>query len=277
MLLVDGWTIVADSNPAIGFDPAFRLYADNTYFGAGGILEPERYDVFPPDRKRARAVVSITVDGRNDALMQDMPPTPIVNKDRGVFKGERLYPQTPLARDARFCQWLSTLVGLLPPPAEAIPGVILDEHRHVDPNAIFRGSNRRGPDDLGPDFNYAFHDALIGDHADQTTAAELRRLTRAERFLAAINLFEVERDVVSGPHQDNTRWNTVTVIAKRGKGASSQLFRLDSSHPFLEYTLEPGQTLILDDGRFRHGATRLESADDGVSYRRSIIGHFDIV
>lgn len=74
-----------------------------------------------------------------------------------------------------------------------------------------------------------------------------------------------------------THWNAITVIDKHGTGATSQLFNLNSAEPFLEYTLEPGQTLILNDRRFKHSATPLNPADDGIAWRRTIVKHFDFV
>lgn len=202
-LLVDGWTIVADRNSDLGFDPTFREYVNSTYFGEQGKLEPEKYDVFPPDRKRARGAVEISFNAQGEPTLEDMPPTPVINQDRGTYKGERFYTQIKLMDDPRFRHWLTVISGLIPPLAEHIPGVVLDSGGGFNPNVLFDRYGRL-PLSSESNLNVPFYAALTGQVRQRIGSQALRSLSGGGLLTAGINLFEVNRDVVSGPHQDNT-------------------------------------------------------------------------
>jgi hypothetical protein len=123
-LLVDGYTIVKDTEPDFGFDPNFRQYAINAYFD-GGQLAVESYNVFPPDRERARDVIHYA-QAAAELLLVEHAVTTIA--DRTYHQGERQYGRVQLLQDPLFRQWLQAAIDLVPPTphfAESTLGVNL--------------------------------------------------------------------------------------------------------------------------------------------------------
>jgi hypothetical protein len=81
-----------------------------------------------------------------------------------------------------------------------------------------------------------------------------------------INLFRTHTDVVTTPHQDEEEFIFLYVLDRDGDGAVSYLYENDGSGcrgvaddatPILWQQLNPGELMIFDDARFKHGATPL--------------------
>ncbi len=89
-----------------------------------------------------------------------------------------------------------------------------------------------------------------------------------------VNLFRTFTDVVTTPHHDNEEFIVLYVLNRVGGGAESYLYRSgddpDSRPPVLRHQLDPGQILIFEDKRFKHGATPLQSTPDG-NARRDVL------
>jgi hypothetical protein len=286
-LATDGWTIIDSTDPDFGFDSDFLEHMNATYYGENGILKTETYDVFPPDRKRARGLVEVTFNERGEPILNDREPAPLINADRGHESETRVYEHIPFMGDAKFKKWLSALALLVPPRPETLPGAVLDEHGGLDVNALFSGSYTGNqlfykiltgtvtPPDIIED--QSCHDIFTSPVAYDglVDLQALRVLSGNHTLTVGVNLFEVYRDVVSGPHQDNAHWNAITVVDKEGEGAVSELYELDSDTPFLCRTLKPGQTLLVDDQRYRHSATKMQPTADGKCMRRTIVCTLD--
>jgi hypothetical protein len=92
---------------------------------------------------------------------------------------------------------------------------------------------------------------------------------RSSESTFGVNLFRTFTNVVTKPHRDHERFVILYVLDRLGGGAESYLYRPDAvpeavpepgkpaGKPTLWRQLNPGQILIFDDERFRHGATRL--------------------
>jgi hypothetical protein len=93
-----------------------------------------------------------------------------------------------------------------------------------------------------------------------------------------VNLFRTFTDVVTIPHHDNEQFIILYVLDRVGEGAESYLYRAadvpsdgkPTAKPILQQQLNPGQILIFEDDRFKHGATPLESPQ-GVTARRDVL------
>ena len=109
--MVDGFSVVHDTNPEFDFDPGFRDYVTATYFNAGK-LQPEKYDVFPPDRERARDVVHYAWTDDGIVLFEH---DDIAIAGRTYCADRREYERIALLHDERVAHWLSTVLALVPP------------------------------------------------------------------------------------------------------------------------------------------------------------------
>lgn len=80
-----------------------------------------------------------------------------------------------------------------------------------------------------------------------------------------VNLFRTYTNVVTTPHHDNEQYIILYVINRIGDGAETYLYdpadvRDDGeakANPILRRQLNPGQIIIFEDSRFKHGATPL--------------------
>ncbi|MGA6165811.1 2OG-Fe dioxygenase family protein [Amycolatopsis magusensis] len=80
---------------------------------------------------------------------------------------------------------------------------------------------------------------------------------RQQRGTLGINLFRTHTNVVTRPHQDQEEFIYVYVVDKRGSGAETELFDVDSDEVVQKETLNPGDLLVFEDRRFRHSTTPL--------------------
>jgi hypothetical protein len=80
-----------------------------------------------------------------------------------------------------------------------------------------------------------------------------------------VNLFRTFTDVVTKPHRDHEEFVILYVLSRTGEGAESYLYELEAlsaegepvAAPLLRHQLSPGEVLIFEDKRFKHGATPL--------------------
>jgi len=253
-LLVDGFCIVSDQAPDLGFDPTFRPHVLATYFGPSGILKPETYDVKPADRLRARGVVGFeySADGRTVSL-HDVSDDSISGKE--YHPDERYYELTPLTHDPRFKHYLECLLNLLPRPVAPDPALGYYGTQHMIKE--FTQLMLTGSPGMHP-----INTQQAGGYAEDTRAyfEEFLRLTKTgTRGIIGVNFFEVFNDVVSGFHQDGTHFGIVDRLEHNGGGATSQLRALGAPLGMISMgrTLEPGQKLIFNDRLRAHTATPL--------------------
>lgn len=94
-----------------------------------------------------------------------------------------------------------------------------------------------------------------------------------------INLFRTFTDVVTKPHHDNEELIILYVLDRHGDGAESYLYNPEdvtpegepTGKPVLKRQLNPGDIMIFDDARFKHGATKLLALSDGTSMRDVLV------
>lgn len=95
-----------------------------------------------------------------------------------------------------------------------------------------------------------------------------------------VNLFQTFTNVVSKLHRDDEQYVITYVLDREGGGAQTRLYEradvtadgqpMADAEPVLRHQLNPGEIIIFDDERFRHGATPLE-AGAGDSGRRDAL------
>jgi hypothetical protein len=94
-----------------------------------------------------------------------------------------------------------------------------------------------------------------------------------------INLFRTFTDVVTKPHHDGEEYIILYVLDRIGSGAETYLYKPDDvsdegqpvAEPVLRHQLNPGEVIIFNDKRFKHGATPLEAATDGTARRDVLV------
>jgi 2OG-Fe dioxygenase len=95
-----------------------------------------------------------------------------------------------------------------------------------------------------------------------------------------VNLFRTFTNVVSKLHRDDEQFVITYVLDRVGGGAETALYERDDvtgdgrpiadARPVLRHQLNPGEVIIFDDERFRHGATPLE-APTGEATQRDVL------
>jgi hypothetical protein len=102
---------------------------------------------------------------------------------------------------------------------------------------------------------------------------------RQPRGTFGINLFRTHTDVVTKPHQDEEEFIILYVLDREGDGAESYLYKHDEQETgsgqvgelVLRKQLNPGDLMIFEDGRFKHGATPLVPWPGGRAKRDVLI------
>jgi hypothetical protein len=93
-----------------------------------------------------------------------------------------------------------------------------------------------------------------------------------------VNLFRTFTDVVTKPHRDHEEFVMLYVLDRVGDGAESYLYNSGdvtedgspTAGPVFKHQLNPGEIIIFEDQRFKHGATELEPPPGG-SARRDVL------
>jgi hypothetical protein len=121
--------------------------------------------------------------------------------------------------------------------------------------------------------------SLLRDpQAEELIRAFLRLVPAARRQVDGtfgVNLFRTFTDVVTTPHHDDEEFIILYVLNRVGGGAESYLYHSDddpgSRPPALRRQLNPGQILIFEDKRFKHGATPLQSTPSETAMRDVLV------
>jgi hypothetical protein len=102
---------------------------------------------------------------------------------------------------------------------------------------------------------------------------------RQQRGTFGVNLFRTYTDVVSKPHQDDEEFIILYVLHREGDGAESYLYKYDKEkmgaaevgERILLRQLNPGDLMIFEDSRFKHGATQLIPPSGGQAKREVLV------
>ena len=102
---------------------------------------------------------------------------------------------------------------------------------------------------------------------------------RRQRGTFGVNLFRTHTDVVSKPHQDEEEFIFLYVLDREGDGAESYLYNYDEQRmdaeeigeQVLRKQLNPGDLMIFEDRRFKHGATPLIPPPGGRAKRDVLV------
>lgn len=102
---------------------------------------------------------------------------------------------------------------------------------------------------------------------------------RRDRGTFGVNLFRTFTNVVTTPHHDNEEFILLYVLDRVGDGAESYLYRPEDvtedgrpiAEPILWQQLNPGDILIFEDKRFKHGATPLVNPVGGQAQRDVLV------
>jgi hypothetical protein len=100
-----------------------------------------------------------------------------------------------------------------------------------------------------------------------------------------VNLFRTHTDVVTAPHRDNEEFIILYVLNRVGDGAETYLYDDDAgpgsgvaqqaARPALTKQLNPGDLVIFEDTRFRHGATPLQAPPGRTAMRDALVCSVD--
>jgi len=97
---------------------------------------------------------------------------------------------------------------------------------------------------------------------------------RQQRGTFGVNLFRTHTNVVTKAHQDDEEFIILYVLDREGDGAESYLYKYDEQagaeevgEQVLRKQLNPGDLMIFEDRRFKHGATPLTPPPGGRAKR----------
>jgi 2OG-Fe dioxygenase len=97
---------------------------------------------------------------------------------------------------------------------------------------------------------------------------------RRARGTFGVNLFRTHTDVVSKPHRDEEEFIILYVLDREGDGAESYLYEYNEQagvgevgKEVLRKQLNPGELMIFEDRKFKHGATPLVAPPGGQAQR----------
>jgi hypothetical protein len=107
---------------------------------------------------------------------------------------------------------------------------------------------------------------------------------RRSRGTFGVNMFRTHTDVVTQPHQDDEEFIFLYVLDRDGGGAESYLYDndgtgrpgiADGAEPLMWQQLNPGELMIFEDARFKHGATPLVPPETGQAKRDVLVCTID--
>jgi hypothetical protein len=99
-----------------------------------------------------------------------------------------------------------------------------------------------------------------------------------------VNMFRTHTDVVTKPHQDDEEFIFLYVLDRDGDGAVSYLYDndgtgrpgvTDDAEPLMWQQLNPGELMVFEDARFKHGATPLVPPKTGQAKRDVLVCTID--
>lgn len=102
---------------------------------------------------------------------------------------------------------------------------------------------------------------------------------RQDEGTFGINLFRTYTNVVTNPHHDHEQFIITYVIDRIGEGAETYLYHSEDvladgeiiGEPILRVQLDPGQLIIFEDGKYKHGATPLAPPPGGRARRDAVV------
>jgi len=124
---------------------------------------------------------------------------------------------------------------------------------------------------------------LLNDPAAEELVRAFLELVPPERRRPkgtfGVNLFRTFTNVVTKPHHDNEEFIILYVLDRVGDGAETYLYHPEDvtdegqimADPVLWQQLNPGDIIIFEDKRFKHGATPLVNPDDGQAQRDALV------
>lgn len=107
---------------------------------------------------------------------------------------------------------------------------------------------------------------------------------RRPRGTFGVNMFRTHTDVVTKPHQDDEEFIFLYVLDRDGDGAVSYLYDndgtgrpgvADDAEPLMSQQLNPGELMVFEDARFKHGATPLVPPKTGQAKRDVLVCTID--
>ena len=104
---------------------------------------------------------------------------------------------------------------------------------------------------------------------------------RQARGTFGINLFRTHSNVVTKPHHDEEDFIILYVLDREGDGAESYLYKheegdAETGEQVLRHQLNPGELMIFEDSRFKHGATPLTPPAGGQAKRDVLVCTVDL-
>jgi len=102
---------------------------------------------------------------------------------------------------------------------------------------------------------------------------------RQDEGTFGVNLFRTFTNVVTKPHHDNEEFIIIYVLDRVGEGAETYLYAPEDvksggetiAPPLLRQQLNPGDLIIFEDARFKHGATPLQSTPGETAMRDVLV------
>jgi 2OG-Fe dioxygenase len=94
-----------------------------------------------------------------------------------------------------------------------------------------------------------------------------------------VNLFRTFTNIVTRPHHDHEQFIITYVLSRMGGGAETYLYNPADvtddgdikAPPVLRQQLNPGDIIIFEDARYKHGATPLTDPPDGTAMRDVLV------
>jgi hypothetical protein len=118
-----------------------------------------------------------------------------------------------------------------------------------------------------------------GEELIQTLLQLVPPSRRQPESTFGVNLFRTFTDVVTKPHHDHEEFIIMYVLDRQGDGAESYLYAPGDVTPDgevlapakLRQQLNPGDIIIIEDKKFKHGATPLTNPPGGTAQRDVLV------